>query len=105
MKFLKDERIEREDGEVKLTIKPVTTSQQARVIDMGALSGVSNRIALTNYCLKNIIEKISVSGEDIDPIKLAEHADLSDKDTMAVMIKIGQVTCDIVLPDGDTVKK
>ena len=105
MKFLKDERIEREDGEVKLTLKMITTGQQARVIDLGALGGVANRVALTQYCLKNLIETISIGGEDIAPARLAEHADLSDLDTRLVMIKIGQVVCDAILPEADDVKK
>jgi hypothetical protein len=105
MKFLLDERIERQDGEIRLTIKPVTTSLQVRVIDMAAMAGMANRIALSHFCLKNIIEKISVNGEDMDPARLAEHADLSDHDTLMVMIKIGQVVCDAALPAAADIKK
>lgn len=105
MKLLNDERIAREDGEIRLTLIPVTTSQQARLIELGALSGVASRIALTHWCLKNCIETLSVNGEDIAPAQLAEHADLSDNDTLLVMLKIGSVVCAAAFPSQDDIKK
>lgn len=105
MKFLKDERIEREDGEVKLTIKPVTTSQQARLMELGSLAGPSPRIELTRWCLKNLVEKVSIGGAEFDPAQLADGADLSDQDTYLVMLKIGALVCNASVPSGDDVKK
>lgn len=105
MKFLNDERIEVEDGEIKLTIKPVTTSQQARIADLGIVSGCAARIDLTKYGLKTCIEKISISGAEFDPAQLADHADLSDDGTMAVMLKIGKMVYDAAFPKADDVKK
>jgi hypothetical protein len=105
MKLLLDERIERTDGEIKLTIKPVTTSQQARLIDLGGISGTTARIALTHYCLKNCIEKIAINNAEFDPSKLSDRADLSDHETLLVMIKIGQMVCDVAFPEAEDVKK
>lgn len=105
MKFLKDERIEREDGEVKLTLKPVTTSQQAHLIELGSVAGPIGRIALTRWCLKNVVEKISIGGAQFEPAQLADEADLGDSDTYLVMLKIGVVVCDASIASGDDVKK
>lgn len=105
MKFLKDERIEREHGEVKLTIKPVTTSQQARLVDLGSLSGTSARIELTRWCLKNCIEKVSINGTEYEPDQLADRANLADEGTLMVMIKIGGLVCDCAFPKEEEVKK
>lgn len=105
MKFLKDERIEREDGEVKLTIKPVTTSQQAHLLELGLRGGIKQRIELTRWCLLNCIEKISIAGAEYRPAQLAEQANLDDDGTMAVMMKVGAMVCDVAWPSGDDVKK
>ena len=105
MKLLNDQRIEREDGELKLTIKPVTTSQQARLLELGWLSGPEARINLTRYCLKNLVDEISISGEKCDPAKLADHADLRDSDTWLVMLKIGQVVFDASAATDEQLKK
>ena len=55
MKLLNDERINLEDGEVKITMRPVTTSQQARLVDLASKAGTSARIDLATYCLKNCV--------------------------------------------------
>lgn len=105
MKFLKDERIEREDGEIKLTIKPVSTSQQARLIDLEANTSLSGRVARTQYCLKNTIDSISINGVEYEPLKLADHADLSDADTIAVFVKLGRLASDAAFAEVEDVKK
>lgn len=105
MKFLKDERINIKDGEIDLTMRPVTTSQQARLIDLGALIGVANRIELTRWCLKNCVEKISINNADFEPANLADHADISDQGTLLVMLKIGVLVCDSAFAKVDDVKK
>ena len=105
MKFLNDQRITREDGNVTLTIKPVTTSQQARLLELGSLAGTGARIELTRYCLKNCIEKISIGGSSLDAQQVADGADLSDQDTLLVMIKIGGMVCAAAFPDGEETKK
>ena len=105
MKFLKDERIEREDGEVKLAMRPVTTSQQARLIELGAKSGAEARIELTRWCLKNLIDKISIAGAEFDPAQLTDKADLGDTDTFLVMLKIGQMACEAAMVKAEDVKK
>ena len=105
MKLLNDERITREDGEIKLTIKPVTTSQQARLVDLEGDRSVAGRVARTHYCLKNCIEKLSINGEEFDTGKLVDHADLSDDDTLAVFIKIGVMASNASFPGVEDVKK
>lgn len=106
MKFLKDERIEAEDGEVKLTIRPVTTSHQAALADFGTSSGgVTALIGAAVYALKHCVEKVSINGTVTPPLQLAEHADLSDQDTRAVMFKIGSMVDKAAFPSHYDVKK
>ena len=105
MKFLKDERIEIEDGEVKLTIRPITTSQQARLLELGFRRGIVAVAELAGWCLLNCIERISVNGTEYKPAKLAEKADMNDDDTAAVMRKIGTLVCGAAWPSGEDVKK
>jgi len=105
MKLLNDERINLEDGEVKLTMRPVTTSQQARLGDLNLQSGIEARIDLAKYCLTTCIEKISISGATYDPLQMAEKADLSDKDTMAMMVKLGQMVTIASFAIGEDLKK
>lgn len=105
MQLLNDQRIDSEDGEVKLTIKPLTTSQQARLDDLARVDGTAGRMELAIYGLKNLVEKISVSGESFDPVKLANYANLSDKDTSAVMGKIGAMIYYAAYPKVEDLKK
>jgi len=105
MKLLKDERIEPEDGEVKLTIKPVTTSQQARMTEFGSSGNIMAAIDLAVWSLKNCIEKISINGTAFDPAELASRADLSDNDTRAVLFKIGAMMDKAAFPSYESAKK
>lgn len=105
MKLLKDERIEREDGEVKLTIRPITTSQQARMTELGAGKGLAAHIDFAVFCLKNCIDKISIGGQSFDPAELSDRADVSDSDTRAVMFKIATMVDGVAFPSAADIKK
>lgn len=105
MKLLNDERINLEDGEVKLAMRPVTTSQQARLAELAVRVGITARIEQASYCLKSCIEKISVAGVDYDPVKLADGADISDDDTLAVMLKLGRMVADSAFARDEDLKK
>lgn len=105
MKLLNDERINLEEGELKITMRPVTTSQQARLVDLASQSGISARVELAGYCLKSCIEKISVSDISFEPAKLASSADISDHDTLAVMLKIGELVTNAAFAQEADLKK
>jgi hypothetical protein len=105
MKFLNDERIEIEDGEVKITMRPVTTSQQARLGDLNLASGITGHIDLAKYCLKTCIEKISISDISYDPITLADKSDISDEATLSVMTKVGRMVTLASFVKGEDLKK
>lgn len=105
MKFLNDERITLEDGEVKLTMRPVTTSQQARLGDLNLKSGIEAHIDLAKYCLKSCIEKISISDVTYDPLILADKSDLSDEATLAVLTKVGVMVTLASYAQGKDLKK
>lgn len=104
-KYLADERIDIEDGEVKLSIRPPTTSQQARLVDLSMQPGVAGRIEQTNWCLRNCIEKVSVAGTDFKPTELLDGVDLSDESTVAAYIKIGRMVINDAFAQGDELKK
>jgi hypothetical protein len=105
IKLLKDERIEREDGEVSFTLKVITNSQQARLMDLGSRTGSSSRVELTKWCLASVVDKIRIDGVDFKADELAEQADLSDTDTYLVYLKIGKMVIDAVFSHEDDKKK
>lgn len=105
MKLLNEQRITLEQDEIKITMRPVTTSQQARLVELGSLRGISARIDLAGYCLKSCIEKISVSDVVYEPIKLAECANISDESTLGVLIKLGEMVTDAAFAKDEDLKK
>lgn len=105
MKLLNDERIELEDGEIKITMRPVTTSQQARLVSLASQAGIDARIELAAFCLKNCIEKISVNNTTYDPAKLANSANIADEETLAVMLKLGEMVTNAAFAKDEDLKK
>lgn len=105
MKLLKGEKIEMTNGEVSLSMSPITTMQQARIVNLGSRQGIEVRMELSTWALKNCIDKITVSGTGFDPRSLADNADLSSEETMAVMVKIGNMVCSAAFPTEEDVKK
>lgn len=105
MKLLNDERIEREEGEVRLTMRPITTSQQARLVELGSRPGISARTDLSVYCLNTLVEKINISGVDYKPGDLANKCDLSDPDTLATLLTIGEIVTNAAFAKDDDLKK
>lgn len=105
MKFLLSEKIEVNEGDIKFTMSPITNMQQARLIDLGGVAGTTNRTELSRWCLKNLIETITISGQDFDPAELANKADLSDKPTLKIFLEIGALVCNNQFPSEGDVKK
>lgn len=105
MKLLNDQRITLVDAEINLTMRPVTTSQQARLAELASQTGISARIELAAYCLKNCVEKISINDVPYDPIKLASSANISDEGTLAVMIKLGGMVTNAAFAKDEDLKK
>ncbi len=105
MKLLNDERITREDGEIKLTMRPVTTSQQARLVELGSKGGISARTELSIYCLNTCVEKINIQGVDYKPVDLANKSNLSDEETLATIFKIGEIVTEAAFAKDEDLKK
>jgi hypothetical protein len=104
-KYLQDERIELNDGEIKLSVRPSSTSQQARLADLSMASGVAARVEQTNWCLRNLIEKVSIAGAEFNSADLCDSADLSDDDTVSSYIKIGKLVTDNAFAKEGDLKK
>ncbi len=105
MKLLNDERIEKEEGDIKFTMRPVTTSQQARLVELGSRAGIAARIELSVYCLNTCIEKINIKGVDYKPTELANKSNLSDIDTLSTLFLVGQLVTDAAFAKEDDLKK
>jgi len=105
MKLLKDETIKKVEGDVAVSIKPVSTSQQAHIMALASKAGIEGKVALTTYALKNLIEKVTINDVDYEPSALADRADLSDTDTITAMVKIGGLVVSAAFPTGEDEKK
>ena len=106
MKLLKDEIITIEEGPVKISMNPVTTSIQARLMELaiGELT-IAKNVERTQYCLKHVIKGVEIDGKEYDPIVLAEQIDLGDKQSRDVFIQVGQMVMGAAFLDEETGKK
>lgn len=91
MKLLKDEVIEKSEGNVKITLNPISTSIQSVLIDYAMSPGVEGKIGYSIYGLKNIISSLEIDGVSFNPVDVANRADLDDRDTIQSMITIGRL--------------
>lgn len=89
LKFLNTQDIVLEEGPIKVVMNPVTTSAQAKLMELSLTGTVSEAVERTQYALKNIITKIEIEGKDYPPEALANTIDLGDRDSRDAFIKIG----------------
>ena len=115
MKFLESKEISVERDDMSVIFKPVTALNQAALlgyqIDMNmALESkdtslmVQTKMKAVFYALKEMITKLTISGEDYNPVQVAESADISDIDTVNALNVIFDMTVGILI-QGETKKK
>ena len=107
------EGIEREG--VKLTLSVISTAQQARLMDLSGDNSINGQMKVTAYYLRNCIEPtkvgtvekrvIEIGGEEYDTAVLIESADLSDKETIKVMLCIRKMCDELAFVNTEQVKK
>lgn len=92
MKFLKDEEIVIEKGLIKVTMNPVTTSIQARLMDFSiGVQSIERTTERSRYVLRCLVKELEIDGKAYDPIKMADKIDLSDKTSQEIFIEVGQI--------------
>ena len=104
MKLLKGEEIVLEEGSVKATLNPITTTIQAGLMGLPQ-DGAKNKIAVAQWALRNMFIKLEIGGVAYDPIELADHADLKDRDTIRNMVALGGLAQNAAFVDPETTKK
>jgi hypothetical protein len=115
MKFLESKEISDQRGDVKVKFKPVTSDDQARILGyQGTIANaISNnddgkniqaQMRTSAYALKHMINEVKVKDEIIDHKEAGDCADLSDKETVNVLIAIYEMTVSLLVA-GETKKK
>ena len=109
MKLLKDEVIKRKTGLVELTMNPIDTTMQARVIEL-ASSGVTftAKQQIAKLGLKEILTSLTISGIEYDfekRVEFADKADLLDNPTNVAYMTIAALIIDETVMDSNIEKK
>jgi len=105
MRFLRGQSETLTDDEITVVIKVISTAQQARLSDLAGDTSISGRISMIGYILNNCIESLAIDGESIDPVTVATSADISDKDTLEMVMRIGALAVGGIFPTKEAVKK
>jgi hypothetical protein len=115
MKFLESKEISNEQDGVSIVFAPVSPLNQAallgyqnkmsralKVDDIPAV--VQAKMQSVFYALDNMINKLTIKGEDYPPGVVAASADLSDPDTMEAINTIFDMVVSLLV-QGETKKK
>ena len=105
IKLLRGQSEEIEKDGVKLTLSVISTAQQARLMDLSADQSIDGQMKVVAYYLRNCIESIEIGGKEYDTAVLIESADLSDKETIKVMICIRKMCDELAFVNTAQVKK
>jgi len=76
---------------VKVSFNPITTSIQARLLDLFRMPGISGQVGVSIYALSAFVTTVSFDGVDYDPKAIADKADLADKDTIASLYTLAKI--------------
>jgi hypothetical protein len=105
LKFLKEgTNIEEADG-IEVEFVNINSSLQTLLIGLGVVKTNVGRVALTVYILKNVVTKLTIDGEEIDPKFMADRADLSDPGMVKVFFKIANLVMNQAMLGEGTKKK
>ncbi|MDX8383706.1 MAG: hypothetical protein R8M45_06465 [Ghiorsea sp.] len=104
MKFLQDKADILADGDVSIKTNPITVKVQAAIMSRAVEGTMEGQIGLADYLLRNVITAVTVSGTEYDPVRIADSANLTDDDTLKVLIQLVALVIDNLLIQ-ETVKK
>ena len=93
IKLLRGQTEEIESEGVKLSLKVISSGQQAKLMDLSGDQSVEGQLKVTTYYLRNCIESIEIGGKEYDTEVLIECADMSDEETVKTMLNIRKM-CD-----------
>lgn len=105
IKLLRGQTEEVEDDGVKLTISVITSAQQAKLMDLSGDQTIEGQMKVVAYYLRNCIDFIEIDGQEYDTDTLIKSADLSDAETIKVMLKIRKMSDEVAFVSTAQVKK
>lgn len=106
MKFLatQTQTLTDEKAGLKLTINSISTAQQAAISDLSVNGSFEGRMRLIGYLLRNVVAELEIDGQTLDPLMVADKADISDKATSTKMLEIGALIVSHFFPKAQDVK-
>ena len=105
MKFLKGQTEVVERDNIKLGLKVMDTTMQAEITEMSRGEKINDKIKMVGYMLTNCISTVSIDGIEYNPEYLRRSADISDLDTLRIMMKISGMVIDAAYSSVEDVKK
>ena len=105
IKLLRGQTEEVENDGVKLSMKVISSAQQARLMDLSGDRSVEGDMKVVTYYLRNCIESIEIGGKEYDTNVLIECADLSDESTVKTMLNIRKMCDGLAFVGVEQVKK
>jgi len=80
-------KIEAEGTQIEFSVPVITTAQQARLLDLAqdAASGIEGMYRYMAEVLRIGVRDLRIGGQEVDASELAERADLSHRQTLAIV--------------------
>lgn len=86
--------------------KVISSAQQARLMDLASRAiTLAGTHAYAAEVLRTAVQGLVIGGQEVDPVELAERADLSDPDTLGTIAAIVGAADKVLFAGGDEVKK
>jgi len=105
MKLLLGQEEVVEKNGIKLSVKVIDTTTQAKLSDLSIGSSIEARIKMIGFMLKNVITEVEIDGQKFEPMDIATKADISDPKTLQSIMEIGAMVIGVAFPSQDEVKK
>jgi hypothetical protein len=105
MKFLKEELNVKKKGEVEVEFNPLTSSIQASLITLAVDKSTIGRVKLAQLIMHNVITKLTIKNQEYDAKHVADHADISDAETVNVFFVIASLVMEEALLNAPIKKK
>ena len=95
------------DGiKVEFDVKVISTSEQARLMDLAGLPAtIENRSKYWQQVLISCIDNLVIGGQSVDAVELATRGDLGHKQTIKIMREIASKAEDYIFVTEEEVKK
>ena len=105
IKLLRGQTEEIENDGVKISMRVISSAQQARIMDLAGDASIEGDMKVVAYYLRNCIESIEIGDKKYDTDVLIECADLSDEDTVKTMLNIRKMCDGLTFVGTEQVKK